>query len=101
MFPNVIIEAMSYGNTFIATNTTGVPETAKKGEGFICECGDINCFVDKIELLIQEKNADVKSLKDYIFDKFKANKFEDLTNEQSDIIIAMLEKKKKANNDGK
>ena len=42
MFPNVIIEAMSYGNTFIATNTKGVPETAKKGEGFICECGDIN-----------------------------------------------------------
>lgn len=57
--------------------------------------------LDKIESLIQEKNADVKSLKDYIFDKFKANKFEDLTNEQSDTIIAMLEKKKKVNNDGK
>ena len=34
----------------------------------------------------------------FIFDKFQDNKFEDLTNEQADIIISMLEKKKKVNN---
>ena len=52
MFPNVIIEAMSYKNTFVATNTTGVPETAKNGEGFICECDDLECFVSKFDLLL-------------------------------------------------
>jgi glycosyltransferase involved in cell wall biosynthesis len=52
MFPNVIIESMSYGNTFVATNTTGVPETASNGEGFICECDNIDCFVEKFDLLL-------------------------------------------------
>ena len=54
MFPNVIIESMSYGNPFIGTNTTGVPEAAEKGEGFICEPHDIECFCEKIELLIKD-----------------------------------------------
>lgn len=57
--------------------------------------------LSKIDKLIEEKEADIKSIKDYIFDKFKANDFEDLTNEQADIIIAMLEKKKKGNVNGK
>lgn len=55
MFPNVIIEAMSYENTFVATNTTGVPETAQNGEGFICECDDLDCFVSKFDLLLTDE----------------------------------------------
>lgn len=57
--------------------------------------------LNKIDALIEEKQADVKSIKEYIFDKFKAKEFSDLTNEQADIIIAMLEKKKKVANNGK
>jgi len=56
MFPNVIIESMSYANPFVATNTTGVPETAKNGEGFICECEDVDCFVEKFDLLLENDN---------------------------------------------
>lgn len=56
MFPNVIIESMSYANTFVATNTTGVPETAKNGEGFICNCEDIDCFVSKFDSLLMDGN---------------------------------------------
>ena len=39
MFPNVIIEAMSYEN----------------GEGFICECDDLDCFVSKFDLLLSDE----------------------------------------------
>ena len=35
MFPNVILESMSYGNPFVGTNTTGVPEAAENGEGLL------------------------------------------------------------------
>lgn len=41
MFPNAIIEAMTYGNAFVATDTQGVPETAKNGEGIICNYGEL------------------------------------------------------------
>ena len=41
MFPNVIIEAMTYGNSFVATDTQGVPETAKNSEGIICNYGEL------------------------------------------------------------
>ena len=37
MFPNAIVEAMTYGNCFVATNTQGVPETAQNNEGVICD----------------------------------------------------------------
>ncbi|WP_347174843.1 glycosyltransferase [Polaribacter uvawellassae] len=56
MFPNVIIESMSYGNPFVGTNTTGVPEAAERGEGFICESDDIECFREKFDLLINDKH---------------------------------------------
>ena len=55
MFPNVIVESMTYGNTFVATNTTGVPETAQNGEGFICECEDVSCFVNKFKILLENE----------------------------------------------
>ena len=41
MFPNVIIEAMTYGNSFVATDTQGVSETAKNNEGIICNYGEL------------------------------------------------------------
>lgn len=57
--------------------------------------------MNKIDTLIEEKEADVKSIKEYIFDKFKAKEFSDLTNEQADIIIANVRKKKVTKNNGK
>ena len=55
MFPNVLIEAMTYEIPFVATNTTGVPETASNGEGFICDCEDIDCFTEKFKKLLNDK----------------------------------------------
>ena len=55
MFPCVIIEAMAYEKTFVATNTTGVPETAIRGEGFICECEDVDCFVERYKQLLDNE----------------------------------------------
>lgn len=52
MFPCVILEAMAYKKPFVATNTTGVPETASNGEGFICECEDVDCFIEKYKILL-------------------------------------------------
>ena len=49
MFPNVIIESMSYYNPFVGTNITGVPEAAANGEGFICEPKDIDCITHKFK----------------------------------------------------
>lgn len=59
MFPCVILEAMAYQKPFVATNTTGVPETAKNGEGFICECEDVDCFVEKYKLLIDNEDLGI------------------------------------------
>ena len=52
MFPCVILESMAYKNPFVATNTTGVPEAASNGEGFICECEDVDCFTEKYKQLL-------------------------------------------------
>ncbi|NVK51724.1 MAG: glycosyltransferase [Flavobacteriaceae bacterium] len=60
MFPNVIIEAMSYRNTFVGTNTTGVPEAAERGEGFICEPHDLECISGKFRKLILDEDLRTK-----------------------------------------
>lgn len=52
MFPNAILESMSYGHPFISSNLSGIPEMARNGEGFIVEIGDIQAVADKISLLI-------------------------------------------------
>ena len=53
MFPNAIVEAMTYGNCFVATNTQGVPETAQNNEGVICDCGALEqyeaAFIDLLD----------------------------------------------------
>ena len=54
MFPCSILESLAYSTPFVATNTTGVPETAQHGQGFICECNDIDCFVEKFKLLLDD-----------------------------------------------
>jgi len=55
MFPNVIIEALTYKIPFVGTNTTGVPEAAEEGEGFICESHDIECIAQRFSELIENK----------------------------------------------
>lgn len=57
--------------------------------------------IARIDELIEEKNADVKSLREYIKTKFDANNFKDLTDKEADTIIAMLEKKKKVSKNEK
>ena len=55
MFPNVIIEAMTYGKPFLSVDTTGIPEMAQNGEGIICECGDFESYCKGFETLISDK----------------------------------------------
>lgn len=59
MFPNVIIESMSYGNPFIASDTAGVAETAEGGGGFICPCADSECLQSKLRVLLS--NASLRA----------------------------------------
>lgn len=55
MFPNVIVEAMTYGKPFLSVNTTGIPEMAKDGEGIICECNDFDSYCYGFEKLISNR----------------------------------------------
>jgi glycosyltransferase involved in cell wall biosynthesis len=55
MFPNAILESMSYKHTFIASNLSGIPEMAVNKEGFIVKIGDIEDIVSKIEILINNE----------------------------------------------
>lgn len=83
MFPNAIIESLSYGNCFVATNTQGVSETARGGSGIICECGDFLGFENAFIKLIENKSlreemgqAGLKSVKE-VFNIFEVvNKIE-------------------------
>ena len=56
MFPCSILESLAYATPFVATNTTGVPEAAQHGQGFICECEDIDCFTEKFKILLDDEN---------------------------------------------
>ena len=56
MFPNAIIESLSYANCAVVSNTQGVPETIQNGAGIVCECGDINSFADAFSKLIENPN---------------------------------------------
>jgi glycosyltransferase involved in cell wall biosynthesis len=56
MFPNVIVEAMTYGKPFVSVNTTGIPEMAKNNQGIICECDDFDCYLLSFKKLIENKN---------------------------------------------
>lgn len=76
MFPNVILESMSYGNPFVGTNTTGVPEAAENGEGFICEPNDIEDIANRLNMLVKSKklrNSMGKSARKSIENKFNIN----------------------------
>ncbi len=52
MFPNAILESMSYAHPFIASDLSGIPEMTKYGEGFLVPIGDDKIVADKIELLM-------------------------------------------------
>ena len=55
MFPNAILESMSYKHPFISSDLSGIPEMAKNREGFIVEIGNINQIVSKIEMLMNNQ----------------------------------------------
>jgi glycosyltransferase involved in cell wall biosynthesis len=56
MFPNVIVEAMTYQVPFLSVNTTGIPEMAQNNEGIICECADLDCYKESIVKLVDDPN---------------------------------------------
>lgn len=81
MFPNVIVEAMTYKIPFVGTNTTGVPEAAKDGGGFICESHDLECISEKYELLINNANLRKEmgdKARKSVEEKFNINKVIDI-----------------------
>jgi len=66
-----ILEAMACGKPIIASNTGGIPELLLNGEGgFLCEPNDIDCFVEKIKLLMQYPHIRTK------FGAFNRKRFE-------------------------
>ncbi len=51
-FGYAVIEAMACGKPIIATNISSIPELVKTGEnGYLCESGNIEDFVEKIKKL--------------------------------------------------
>jgi len=55
-FPTVIIEAFSAGVPVIGSKTGGIPEMIEHGvNGFICETGDEEDWISKIEMLINDR----------------------------------------------
>ena len=55
MFPNVIVEAMTYAIPFVSVNTTGIPEMAESNEGIICECDNLSEIETAFRKLLTEK----------------------------------------------
>lgn len=56
MFPNVLVEAMTYSKPFVSVNTTGIPEMARNNQGIICECDDFDCYISSFKKLIENKD---------------------------------------------
>ena len=56
--PIVLLEALSYGVPFVATDIAGIPEIANgdSSVGQICSCGDINGFVKALEYFYSSKD---------------------------------------------
>lgn len=60
-FPLVLLEAMKYGIPCIASNEGAIMNIVDEGEtGFVVERKNTEQFVDKIELLLKDKNLRVK-----------------------------------------
>ena len=54
-FGMAMLETMSYGKPVLATRTGGVPEVVDNGKtGFLFKVGDVNGFVKKLKLLIND-----------------------------------------------
>lgn len=55
----VIMESMAYGVPVISSNIAGTRDLIKNNyNGFLCEFEDIDCYIDKINILL--KNDDIK-----------------------------------------
>lgn len=53
----VIVEAMAYRLPVIASRVGGIPELVIEGEGgYLCDVGDVNDFVDKVNGLMNNAN---------------------------------------------
>jgi len=59
--PMAILEAMSYGLPIISTNVGGIPELITNGvNGFLIEPGDCLNLVNKLNILIENKDLRIK-----------------------------------------
>lgn len=60
-FPNTIVEYFAAGKPVISTNVGGVSEIIQDGEnGFLVDPGDQNSLIDKLEMLITDKELRIK-----------------------------------------
>lgn len=56
--PRVITEALAAGTPVIATNIAGIPEQVADAEtGYLVEPGDIDAFVDRLHLLLTDRDV--------------------------------------------
>ena len=73
-FPNVLIEAMSFGIPCIGTNVGGIPDIIEDGKsGYIVDVHDENMLVEKL-LLLHSENLNIDTIKNYVKDTYSWNK---------------------------
>lgn len=74
----VIMESMAYGVPVVSSNIAGTKDLIKNNyNGFLCECEDIDCYLDKINILLKNeeiRNKFVKNSKDKIKQEFNWDK---------------------------
>ncbi|MHA1250933.1 MAG: glycosyltransferase, partial [Candidatus Helarchaeota archaeon] len=71
--PGVLLESMLYGIPIIASNIYGIRDLIKNNfNGFLCENNNVNEFVDKIKILLENKD---------LVNIFKENSKERIVNE--------------------
>lgn len=63
MFPNAILESLSYGTPFVSSKLSGIPEIAERGCGIVCEIGNVEEIKNAlIELLTNDELRNRMSL---------------------------------------
>ena len=76
--PGVIMESMVYGVAVISSNIPGTKDLIQNNyNGFLCELEDINCYVEKIKLLLQNnelRERFIKNSKEIIRKRFNWEK---------------------------
>ncbi|MEQ9265264.1 MAG: glycosyltransferase family 4 protein [Balneolaceae bacterium] len=56
MLPISILESMAFGNTFVASSLSGIPELVKNGEGLLVKPNDVNDLTEKLIYLLDNKD---------------------------------------------